>query len=493
MIFLTVRASLRLPEYSDFLSVRAGAVCPGPFVISLILRIFAYFCAIMNIRTVFISAVLLLTAFAEVRAAQEWSLRDCIEYAWEHNLSIKQQEIQVRRSENELLKSKLDFVPSFNASVGYNLNWGRSVDLQNLEIIKNKLTQGTSAQVTASISVLDGLSKYNTLRGNKVALSISLQEVERLKDEISVSITQAFLQILLSEKILEAARESFASIQAQRDRTAVLVEAGSQPYSSLLEIESQVASERMQLVTAGSQVTENMLALRQLLDLGYDTAFAISAPDIDFMVDTYTPENIDEIYASALSMPRIRGAELELQKSIYDLKISQGRFYPTISVAASYGTFYSSTSRSPIGAEDYTFFNQLRDNINPTLGFSLSIPIFNSWSVRTEVKNARLNRDSKEIELMSARQQLYKDIQTAVTEAGTYWSKYVAAEANMKAMEESFRYVEEKFGIGVLNATDYTVSRTNLFKARSEYLQAKYQFVFQLKIIDFYKGIPISL
>ena len=436
--------------------------------------------------------VLTLLLSLPVRAQDIWTLDRCIEYAWANNLNIRQQSIEVSRSENQLLQDKLDFVPGLNASIGHNLNWGRSVDLQNLEIIHNKLSQSTSASVNTSIYLLDGLSKLYSLRSSRKSLEISIQEVERLKDEISVSIARSYLQILLSTEILSAAQESLRSLTEQRDRTRVLVEAGSQPYTSLLELESQLASERVQVVTAQNQLTANSLALQQLLDLPYSEDFQIAVPDISAVMAAYTEDSTDNIYASAQSMPVIKSARLALEKGELDLRSAQGQYYPKITLSAGYGTFFSSSSLAPDGSV-YPFFEQFRDNINPSVSIGLSIPIFNNWTVRTNVRNARLSRESLEIDLRMKQQTLYKDIQTAVTEAGTCFRQLEAAKANVESMEESFRYVQEKFDAGTLNGTDYTVAKTNLFKAWSEYIQAKYQFVFQLKIIDYYKGIPLTL
>lgn len=436
--------------------------------------------------------VLILCLSKTLGAQDIWSLEKCIEYAWSNNLSIKQQNIEVSKSETRLLQDRLDFLPDLNVSFGHNLNWGRSVDLQNLEIIHNKLSQSTSASANASIYLLDGLSKLYGIKSSRKSLEISIQEVEKLKDEISVSIARSYLQILLAKEVLAAAEESFNSLEKQRDRTRLLVEAGSQPYTSLLDIESQLASERVQVVTAENRVKTSTLALQQLLDLQYDPDFQIMVPDIDYTIQKYTGYNIDEIYAGALSMPVIQSARLALTKGELDLKSAKGQFYPKISLAASYGTFYSSSTFAPDGSV-YPFFEQFRDNINPSISIGLSIPIFNNWNVKTNVRNARLAKESLELDLRTKEQTLYKEIQTAVTEAETYYRQMEAAEANVSSMQESFRYVEEKFNAGALNSTDYTVARANLLKSRSEYLQAKYQFIFQLKIIDFYKGIPMSL
>lgn len=446
----------------------------------------------MKAHTAVIILILLSWSWHECSAQDIWSLERCIEYACANNLSIKQQSLEVTRSENQLLQSRLSFVPSLSASVGHNLNWGRSVDLQNLEIIRNQLSQSTSASANTSIQLLDGLSKLYSLKSSRKSIDISLQEVERLKDEISISIVRSYLQILLAKEMLATSQENFKSISEQGDRTRLLVEAGSQPYTALLDIESQLAAERVQTVTAESQVTTSTLALQQLLDLPYSKDFQIHIPEIDGMLSSYHGYSADEIYASAQNLPVIQSARLSLDKGDIELKAAKGQYWPKISLSASYGTFYSSSSYSPSGTA-YPFFEQFRDNINPSISIGLSIPIFSNWSVRTNVRNAELSRRSLEIDLKLKQQTLYKDIQTAVTEADTYYRKMEAALANVNSMQESFRYVQEKFNTGALNGTDYTVARTNLLKARSEYLQAKYQFVFQIKIIDFYKGLPLTL
>ncbi len=446
----------------------------------------------MKAHSAVVILILLSWSWHECSAQDIWSLERCIEYACANNLSIKQQSLEVTRSENQLLQSRLSFVPSLSASVGHNLNWGRSVDLQNLEIIHNQLSQSTSASANTSIQLLDGLSKLYSLKSSRKSIDISLQEVERLKDEISISIVRSYLQILLAKEMLTTSQENFKSISEQRDRTRLLVEAGSQPYTALLDIESQLAAERVQTVTAESQVTTSTLALQQLLDLPYSKDFQIHVPEIDGMLSSYHGYSADEIYASAQNLPAIQSARLSLDKGDIELKAAKGQYWPKISLSASYGTFYSSSSYSPSGTA-YPFFEQFRDNINPSISIGLSIPIFSNWSVRTNVRNAELSRRSLEIDLKLKQQTLYKDIQTAVTEADTYYRKMEAALANVNSMQESFRYVQEKFNTGALNGTDYTVARTNLLKARSEYLQAKYQFVFQIKIIDFYKGLPLTL
>lgn len=435
----------------------------------------------------------LLILISSVMSAQDiWTLDRCINYAFENNISIKKKALDIEMQENSLLKSQLDFVPAFNASINHNLNWGRSVDLQNLEIIHNQFSQSTSASLSTSIYLLDGLSKLNTLRSNRTALEISMNNVESLKDEISISIAKSYLEILLSQELVSTTKENFKSISDQVSRTEILVNEGSQSYSSLLEIQAQLATERVQLISAENGLTNNLLALQQLLDLPFDKNFTIAVLNADTENIDYRQENIDSIYSMALSLPKIKGAELALKQSDYELKIAKGKYYPRISFSAAYGTFYSSTSEA-LNGEHYPFIEQIKDNINPTIGLGLSIPIFNNWMVKTNVKNAKLKKRNIELDIQTKHNDLYKEVQNAVIQADTYYNQMLAQKMNLKSIKESFRYTEEKFNIGLLDATAYTVAKTNLFKAQSEFLKAKYQFIFQLKIIDYYKGIPLSL
>lgn len=415
-----------------------------------------------------------------------WSLEDCIRHAWDNNLRIKQQELAIEQNENNLEQSRLNYYPTLNASVSHSMNWGRSVNVQDLKIIENKLSQSTSASARAAITLFEGFTKDNEVKSRGVQLEISQREVERLRNDISVEIARSYLQILLSREIVKTAEQSIASAREQLSRTQKMVDAGSIAYSSQLEVEAQLAAERVQVVNAHNQLRSALLNLKQLLDLDGDIDFDIKDVDVDFLVKEFIGESVPELYGQSLSLPQIKSAELSLKNSALQLAIAKGRAMPSVSFSAGYGSYYADS-------REQSFFDQFNENRNPSLGFGLNIPIFNNYQVKTAVKNARLGVRSAEIEMKSRQQMLFKEIQQAVNDASAYYQRYLASGQNVKAMEESFRYVQQKFDIGILNATDYTVAKANLFKAQSEYYQTKYQYVFQLKIIDFYKGIPISL
>ena len=436
----------------------------------------------------YILPVFILTLIPTLLSAQQkiWSLEECIKYAWDNNLKIKQQELVVQESDNNLLQSKLNYVPSVSASVSHSMNWGRSVNMNDLQIIENQLSQSTSASARASINLFEGMAKSNDLKSKVVIREISIQEVSRIKNEISIEIARSYLQVLLSREILNTAKSSLSSTQEQVTRTKKLVDAGSQAFSLFLEIQAQFASEKLQVINAENQVTSSLLSLKQLLDLSTDSSFDISLPDLTNVVTEFKEVSIDELYSESLSLPQIKSIRLSRDNSILQLAIAKGRSYPTVSFTASYGSYFSDS-------KDVPFMTQFNENRNPSLSFGLSIPVFNSWRTNTAIRNARIEVKRSDINVKSQEQFLYKEIQQAANDAQSYFARFKAAEENVKAMQESFRYVQQKFDVGVLNATDYTVAKVNLFKSQSDFYQAKYQYIFQLKILDFYKGSPISL
>ncbi len=443
-----------------------------------------------------------------VMGQQTWSLEACIRYAWENNLTIKQQELGVNQTENTLFQSKMAFGPSVSARISENVNWGQSVDLSTLTILNHVRSSNTGMGIYADMDLFTGLQKLNTVKQEKAKLSIAIQEVQKLRNEISIEITRSYLNVLLAGEILDAARQSRESVAEQCARTRKLVDAGSQPLSALLEVESQLATEELQVVEAQNNLRTYYLNLQQLLDLPTNTDFRIVIPQIGDLLQM-EPVSVEELYYASQELPQIKKTEFSLEQRQHELAIAQGGRSPRLSLSLGYSSFYSDANKKKeeapadetgggslddlLGGSSAGFWDQLKNNNNPSIGLSLTIPIFNKWQVNTNVKNASLGVEMAELEMKNARQLLMKEVQQAANDATSTYLRVQATERNVKAMEESFRYVQQKFDIGMLNGTDYIVSKTNLFKAESNYLQAKYEHVFKLKILDFYKGIPITL
>ncbi len=445
-------------------------------------------------------------------AQKTWTLEECIKYAWENNLSIKQQELGVTQSENTHFQSKMALAPSLNARVTENVNWGQSVDLSTLTLLNHVRSSNTGVGVYADVDLFTGLQKLNTIKQEKAKLQLAVQEVQKLRNEISIEITRSYLNVLLANEVLQTARQSRESVAQQCARSKQLVEAGSQPLSSLLEVESQLATEELQVVDAENNVRTYMLNLKQLLDLSMDTDFQIAFPEIGNL-DQMEPVSVEEMYYISQQLPQIKKTEFNLEQRKYELAIAKGGRSPKLSLTMSYSSFYSDAGKKSsddngdtdpesgntggigdiFGGSSAGFWDQMKNNNNPSIGLTFTLPVFNQWQVNTNIKNAKLAYQAAELEMKNAQQVLLKEVQQAANDATSTWLRCQASERNVTAMQESFRYVQEKFDLGLLNGTDYTVSKTNLFQAQSKYIQSKYEHVFKLKILDFYKGNPITL
>lgn len=433
----------------------------------------------------FILAITALMVSTTLFSQEKWSLERCIAYAKENNLQIKQQKLQAAQAENNLAESKMGYVPSLNASISHNMSWGRSVNLNDLAIIENDLSQSTSMNISSSIALFEGMQKQNRVKSSKKQVEIAYTNIEKLQDEISLSIARGYLQVLLSMEMEATALESYNSVAAQTERTKELVEAGSQAYGSLLEVQAQLANEKVQLIEAQNNVKSNRLALMQLLDINSDS-FDIEVPEIGHLTLGYQQEDANEIFAQAQSLPAIKGAELAMEQSKLQYRIQRGAALPTLSFSAGYGTYYSDNQQT-------AFLKQFDNNRNPSIGFGLSIPILNGRRNNTAIKNSRLNVESSRIDYQITLQNIMKEIQQACNEAGSCYLKFEAARQNAGSARETFKYTQEKFNLGMVDGTDYTIAKNNLFKAESALLQSKYQYVFQMKVLDYYRNIPITL
>jgi outer membrane protein len=343
------------------------------------------------------------------------------------------------------------------------------------------------------MSLFNGLVNYNTIQRNKYELLATEKDLEGFRSDISLSVALAYLQILLNNELVATTASQVELTQQQIDRTSKLVDAGSLARGNLLDIEAQAAREELQLITLQNQLAISLLTLAQLLELPSADSFKIVIPEI--AVDPVAFESDpDSIYSVAEKIrPEILGAEYKLKGAEYDLAIAKGGRSPQLSVGASWNTAYSDNRIDLITLEPYGFGTQLDINRNSAVGFSLNIPILNGWMVNSQIKNSRLGIENSRYALENTKKQLYKNIQQAYTDATGALKRYYSSQKAVSAMEEAYRYAEQKLNVGLVTAVDYNQSKTQLLNAQSEMAQAKYEYVFKSKVLDFYKGIPLSL
>ncbi|MFW5767750.1 MAG: TolC family protein [Bacteroidota bacterium] len=454
-----------------------------------------------------------------------WSLERCIQYAIDNNLSIKQQELNTDYQKNQVFSSKMSVLPSVNSGAYQNFTFGRSVDMYTNEFSEDN-TSSFNMDISTRMDLFNGFRKYHEIQKSQLNLEAGLQELERAKNDISVAIANAFFNVLFSEELVDINMAQVSTTEAQVENTRRLVEAGSLARGNLLEVKSQLANEELQLVSAENTLEMAYLNLKQLLELDTVKNFKILSPELEALEETQLLPEAYQVYLEAeMNMPEIESAELNMEIARKDISIARSGMYPSLSVSASYGSGYSDARQEideivpadpiPIGYAinqdnggdifdvyqynfDYTyktksFSDQIRDNASTSLSLGLSIPIFNGWQVNTSVSNAKINYESARYNLESTRKQLLKEIQQAHADARAAMKKYFATQKALEAMQESFRYTEKKFNVGLVTSLEYNTAKSQLNNTESELLQAKYEFVFKQKILDFYRGIPISI
>jgi outer membrane protein len=447
----------------------------------------------MERKILLLGLILILSPLILQSQTKEWTLEECIAHALQNNISIKQQEIMTGYQVAALEQSKLNLLPTLNGSASHNYAFGRALDETTYEFTENETVQSNNFYAGSNVTLFRGLVNYNTIRKNRYEVLASEQDLEQFRDNISLNVALAYLQILLNQELVSATEAQVELTRQQIDRTRKMVEAGSLARGNLLEIEAQEAREELQLVNMRNQLTLSLLTLAQMLELQNTDDFAVAVPAItvrDESVDG-NPAAIFEI--AEKTRPEILSAEYKLRSAEFDLAIARGNRSPRLSLGASVSTGYSDKRLRPVTFEKYPFGEQLTDNLNYGLGFSLNIPIFNGWQVNTGIRNSKLGIDNSRYALENTRKQLYKNIQQSYTDAAGALKKYNASQKAVASMEEAFRYAEQKLDVGLYTAVEYNQSKTQLLNAQSEMAQAKYEYVFKTKVLDFYKGIPLTL
>lgn len=455
--------------------------------------------------------------------AQEiWTLEKCIEHALTNNIQVKQQMLQIDLSRTSLQQSRLNLLPSLNAGAQHGYNYGKTVD-RYTNAFASKTVQSDNFYLGSQFTLWDGFQKINQVKQSKTELEAARYDNDKFMDDISLAIATGYLQILFYKEMLRTAENQLGATRQQADRLRKLVDAGALAQGDLYNIQAQLAAEQTTVVDAQNNLDIAYLTLAQMLDLPSTEGFEIEFPDLELGLNPSLVANADQVYEFALgNQPVIKSAELRVKSSEYGLALARGSFSPTLSMSASLATGYSGAAQMlddtlrktvPIGFtmvngmpaelvyssylystyKDKPFGDQIKDNINRSLNFNLSIPIFNGWATRSAVSRARINLENSRYTLDLQKLQLRKTIQQAYADAKGALNKYQSALTGVEAARESFRYAEQKFTVGMLNSVDYNNSKKDFEKAESQLLQSKYDFIFKSTVLDFYMGNPITL
>ena len=437
----------------------------------------------------------LVLGLGSVVAQKVWTLDECVNYALENNIQIKQSRLQTQTAEINLLQSKLDFAPSANAGVNMNYNFGRNVDPVT-NIYSNQQSMNNNYNLNGRLDLFNGMQKWNTLRKNEIDYQASVYQSQEMENNISLALTAAYLNILFNHEMLMVAKQQKAVTNQQIERTANLVDAGSLPKGDLLEIQAQGATEESNLISAENKLNLAYLTLKQYLDLPSATSLEVEQPKIELSEDLQIIPS-EQVYANAVDiMPEIKSGEMYVESAERSVKIAQGSLYPSLSLSGGIGTNFNDKQRETIldpNSPIMSYGDQLKNNRGEYVTLSLNIPIFNGYSARSYVNKAKVQSISRNFDLEIRKLGLRKSIEQKYHDALAAYKTYNASKISVESLSESFKYTEEKFSIGMVNSVDYSIAKIKLTQAQSDLLKAKYDYIFKTKILDFYMGIPLSL
>ena len=408
-----------------------------------------------------------------------WTLAECTAWAMDHNLTVAQQVNSVEGREIDRNTAHMSWLPGVSASASENFSFGRGLGGDNTYEKGN--SSSTSFSIGANMNLFDGGATYNQIRLSDLNLEAALADLEKARDDIRVSVAQAYVQILYNYEIRDVARQQIAIDSLQVERLERMFESGRSSAAEVSQQKASLAQSRVTLVQAETNVRASLLDLAQLLEFGSWDGFTIVRPQVSMEgVFIGTP---DDIYAQALGIrPAIRAEELRLKGTERSIAIARSNYFPSLSISGGSGTNYYSN----YGGK--AFWDQLKSNFSSYVGLSLSIPIFTKFSTRNQVRSAKLNQVNQEIALRRVKQNLYKEIQQAWNSAEAARAKWEASQLAAAAAQDSFTLVQAKYENGKATVTEFNESRNQLLKTRSDAVQATYEYLFQTRLVDFYRG-----
>ncbi|HIZ06018.1 MAG TPA: TolC family protein [Candidatus Phocaeicola gallistercoris] len=431
---------------------------------------------------------LLFTTGLSIQAQEIWDLKRCIDYAIEHNLSIKQQEDIQQQNEIEVSTAKWNRLPNLNGGVSHSFNFGRSIQADNT--YKSLNTQNTGLNLSTSVPLFTGMQLTNNIALAKLNLKAAVEDLNKAKEDISIQVTSNYLQVLFNKELSKIAHEQVMLSKEILSQKEAFFANKKISKADLYEAKSRVAQDELSAVQAENNYKLSLLDLSQLLELPNPDEFEIAVPETDTLVNADILMSPVDIYAEAIAVkPTVKAAQYRLEGAQKNIRIAQSAYYPQLSLSAGLSTNYYNVS----GRENGHFGAQLRDNFSQYIGFSLSVPIFNRFATRNRVRNARIQQHSFNLQLEEVKKNLYKEIQQAYYNAINASTQYASSRTANQAAQLSFNLIKEKYIVGKANSTEYNEARTIWMKAISDFIQAKYDYLFRCKILDFYRGIPLNI
>ncbi len=477
----------------------------------------------MNFRNTALS-VFTIFASASVWAQQKWDLQKCVTYALEHNISVRQADLQTRFAALDFQQSKMALQPGANFSTNIGYSSGRNQDPTSFSLItQGYLNNGYSLQ--AGIDLFNWFSKKNTIAAREFTLKATEAGVEKAKNDVALNVAVAYLQVLLGREQINLAQSNIVQTKAQLESTRKQVSAGKLPELNAVNLESILATDSSNLITAETTAQQSLLRMKALLNLGADIAFDIVTPPVDGIpIENLVDLEPGAVYNLAVkNMPQQLVDDLNLKAAVKSAEVARGSMYPTISLFGSLGTTYNNraqeiksikTVNAPLGTVsvnganysvfpllpftspsygDIGYFSQVNQNFRQSIGLSISVPIANGGSLRTNWQRSKLNIKQVELQKEQNSFTLKQDIYTAYYDAVAAIQKYNANKRSVEASQKAYDFATKRYDVGLLSTYDLITTQTTLQQAKSQALYAQYDYIFKMKLLEFYRGQGLKL
>lgn len=441
---------------------------------------------------------LLLTLSLGILSAQQkkWTLEECVAYALENNLTVEQFELDLQNAMIDKSDATGNFLPNLNASAGVSNNVGFSI-VPGSNAPTTESTFGANGGFSSNVTLFDGLRNIHTLNRAKLSAIASQYRLDDLKDDISLNVANSYLQVLSNKESLKVAKAQYAVTEQDLKRTKELVDSGVVPRGDLLEIEATAANQEQQVVNGESLVLISRISLAQLLQITDYENFDIADDSFDIPPSDILSNSAKEIFDKALGFRNdIKFSESNVEIAEKDLQIAKGAVYPTLTGGFGYNTGYSNRNQL-LDANNMPFRPGFVDQLWIFDGVSytarLNIPIFNGFSTRNNIKRSKLNLERTRLQYEQDKLTLESNIQQAYVDVSTFLKAYEAAEKTLEARRLAYQYSKERFDVGLMNSFLFSQAQARVDNAEAEVIRTKYNYIFRLKILEFYFGIPINL
>jgi outer membrane protein len=423
-------------------------------------------------------------------AQKQWTLQECIEHARSNNIAVRQAEISSEISLVNRNQSMTSMLPSLNASGSHQRSLGRTVDPFTNTPTENE-TRTTNFSVNSNFLLFNGLRLQHQLAQSKYEYLQSRENLNKIRNDISLNVAAAYLQVLFASESQKTASDRVEAALETRNRTQKMVETGLMAQGTLLDADAALASEELAKVNADNTLQSAYISLTQLLEIDSLNGFSIAQQQVDLPTLNTALLSPDEITRVAMaSLPEVKASAMGIEGARKGVSSARSSLTPTVSIFSSIGSFYNEGGFSSLLGE-IPFNEQVENNQSKNIGLSLSIPIFNGWSARSNIARSKLNLENAMLQDENTKKQVYKSVVQAHSDATAAINRFNAAQKAFSSAKESYGYAEKKYEVGLISFLDFINIRNNRSRAESEVLQAKYDLVFRLKVIDFYLGKPL--